>query len=262
MTANLHRRLGLYRFDAELDAGLHWYFLLPRCSSNTIFAMLIDMNKIYPAKFGEKTVRFVLPKDSIDVFVCQQDILAILKDSCTPDIFPVFDPIFNQAIADFADEKDRRAAILELKTIGRVVHAHAMSNILDVLGDLHATKNQGLRESSFRFNTVFRWYRKAFVLASNDFGLSLMDTMTSVKSRLDRVNPPHIVNVSHEDNMWIAECDTFGLVTEAATYDQLTERVWELVPVMIEANGLEIDAESIRLSFQHIETASRQYKVH
>ena len=196
--------------------------------------MLIDMNKIYPAKFGEKTVRFVLPKDSIDVFVCQQDILAILKDSCTPDIFPVFDPIFNQAIADFADEKDRRAAILELKTIGRVVHAHAMSNILDVLGDL----------------------------ASNDFGLSLMDTMTSVKSRLDRVNPPHIVNVSHEDNMWIAECDTFGLVTEAATYDQLTERVWELVPDMIEANGLEIDAESIRLSFQHIETASRQYKVH
>lgn len=220
------------------------------------------MNTIYYAKFGNQTVRFVLPKGCRDVFVSQTDIASILKSSCTFDVLPVFDGMFEKAIHDFTDEHDRRAAILEVETIGRVINALAMGQIINVLGDMHDIAQRGLRESSFRFSTIFHWYITAYGLANDHFGLSIMDTITSAKARLDRVNPPHIVNVSHEDNMWIAECDTFGLVTEAPTYDQLTERVWELVPDMIEANDLEIEMESVRLSFQHIETASQQYKVH
>ena len=170
--------------------------------------------------------------------------------------------MFEKAIYDFTDEHDRRAAILEVETIGRVIHALAIGQIINVLGDMHDIAQRGLRESSFRFNTIFHWYITAYRLANDDFGLSIMDTMLSVKNRLDRVNPPYIVNVTHEDNMWIAECDEFGLVTEASSYGQLTERVWELVSDMIEANNLKIDEESIRLSFQHVETTSHQYKVH
>ncbi|WP_256125185.1 DUF1902 domain-containing protein [Photorhabdus luminescens] len=42
-----------------------------------------------------------------------------------------------------------------------------------------------------------------------------------------------VVKVTHDD-MWIAECDELGLVTEAKTYDELTERVWEIVPELYE----------------------------
>lgn len=47
------------------------------------------------------------------------------------------------------------------------------------------------------------------------------------------------VNVchDHDDNVWVAECDALGLVTEAPTYEELTERVWQIAPELYEMNG-------------------------
>ncbi|MBC8946776.1 MULTISPECIES: DUF1902 domain-containing protein [Xenorhabdus] len=57
-----------------------------------------------------------------------------------------------------------------------------------------------------------------------------------------------VVNVIHDD-MWIAECDELGLVTEAKTYDELIEKVWEIAPELYEINGLGDQSEVIRLKF-------------
>lgn len=57
-----------------------------------------------------------------------------------------------------------------------------------------------------------------------------------------------VVNVIHDD-MWIAECDELGLVTEAKTYDELTEKVWEIAPELYEINGMGDQSEVIRLKF-------------
>ncbi|MCW7764329.1 DUF1902 domain-containing protein [Photorhabdus luminescens] len=56
-----------------------------------------------------------------------------------------------------------------------------------------------------------------------------------------------VVNVIHDD-MWIAECDELGLVTEAKTYDELTERVWEIAPELYEMN-LDGNPDGMKISF-------------
>lgn len=65
------------------------------------------------------------------------------------------------------------------------------------------------------------------------------------------------VNVSHdsESGMWVAVCDEIGLATESETYEGLTERVWEIAPEIAIENGFEIDTETLRISFQQIQTA-------
>ncbi|WP_340621042.1 DUF1902 domain-containing protein [Xenorhabdus siamensis] len=57
-----------------------------------------------------------------------------------------------------------------------------------------------------------------------------------------------VVNVIHDD-MWIAECDELGLVTEAKNYDELIDKVWEIAPELYEINGLGDQSEVIRLKF-------------
>lgn len=62
---------------------------------------------------------------------------------------------------------------------------------------------------------------------------------------------PFNVNVchDHQENVWVAECDALGLVTEAATYEELTERVWEVAPELYEMNGFGGNPSRISLSF-------------
>lgn len=38
------------------------------------------------------------------------------------------------------------------------------------------------------------------------------------------------VSVTHEDRMWVGICDDLGLVTEARSFDRLTQRVSEIAP--------------------------------
>ena len=62
---------------------------------------------------------------------------------------------------------------------------------------------------------------------------------------------PFDVNVCHDQevNMWVAECDALGLVTEARTYEELTERVWEIAPELYELNCRGGNPARISLSF-------------
>lgn len=53
----------------------------------------------------------------------------------------------------------------------------------------------------------------------------------------------------HDENVWVAECDALGLVTEARTYEELTERVWQIAPELYEINGFGGNIARIRLSF-------------
>lgn len=65
----------------------------------------------------------------------------------------------------------------------------------------------------------------------------------------------YMVEVTHGDGMFTAECDALHLVTEASTFEALTARVWELVPDMIEANGLDVDVDSMRIHFNFEQSA-------
>jgi len=64
-------------------------------------------------------------------------------------------------------------------------------------------------------------------------------------------NPAFIVNVSVCDGIWTAECDALGLVTEADSYDALTDRAWEIAPELAELNAVGVEPENIRLLFCH-----------
>ncbi|GKW21883.1 hypothetical protein PEC302107_36120 [Pectobacterium araliae] len=62
----------------------------------------------------------------------------------------------------------------------------------------------------------------------------------------------YTVNVIHDENVWVGVCDDLGLVTEAETYEALTERVWEIAPELCELNGLcREKSDRIRLAFTH-----------
>ncbi|WP_151732241.1 DUF1902 domain-containing protein [Acinetobacter ursingii] len=216
------------------------------------------MHKIHNSKFGDKTVRFVLPSQCGDVFVAKNDISEILVEACTYEFRPTFAKFFDNILSDHLDSFDRRGAVIELDRIGPVVHHHAIGNILQVLGDVHSDAiTQRFAENSYRFRTIFKWYIEASIQANNDLDVSLHDLINSVKRRLDHYNPPFIVNVTHIDGIWVGENDDLGLVTEAKSYDELTERVWEIAPELADLNDLDIDIEDMRITFQHMEQPPR-----
>lgn len=69
-----------------------------------------------------------------------------------------------------------------------------------------------------------------------------------------------VVTITRGDGMYTAECDELHLVTEADTFEALTERVWDLAPDMIEANGLDLDIAHLRLNFQFAQSANEHVR--
>jgi hypothetical protein len=63
---------------------------------------------------------------------------------------------------------------------------------------------------------------------------------------------PLIVSVTHEDGYYTAVCDALHLVTEARTLDELNDRIWALVPELVELNGLPMKTDSLHL---HLDVA-------
>ncbi|MDP9803223.1 DUF1902 domain-containing protein [Acinetobacter calcoaceticus] len=59
----------------------------------------------------------------------------------------------------------------------------------------------------------------------------------------------------NEENVWVAECDALGIVTEAKSFEGLTKQVQELVPDMIEANQIQLGGKKPFLNFSHLEEA-------
>lgn len=73
------------------------------------------------------------------------------------------------------------------------------------------------------------------------------------------MNTPFIIEVTHEvtdtENLWIAECDQLGLVTEADSYEQLTKNCWQLLPDLLELNKIGTTVDKAQLRFEHLEYA-------
>lgn len=203
---------------------------------------------IYIMNFGDKSVRFIMKNQ--ELYVSRTDLTSIIKDCSTDKIKLMIEHMIDKWFTMCCDMHDRKTAVIGESYIGQVMHFHAASNLLDVLSDFSDVASDDLRETGFRIRTLFKWYINATSSANDYFGISLMDRMTSVKNRLNRLSPPFIVNVFHQD-MWIAECDDLGIATEASSYDELTEKVWEIAPELYEMNGFEGDPECIRLSFVH-----------
>ena len=53
-----------------------------------------------------------------------------------------------------------------------------------------------------------------------------------------------------EVHYFVAECDELHLVTEAPTFEGLTERVWEIAPDLLELNGIPVAPQNLRLRFE------------
>lgn len=65
--------------------------------------------------------------------------------------------------------------------------------------------------------------------------------------------PTFVVDVIHEDGVWIASCDDLGLTTEAKTYEELIERVALIAPEMCVENNL-CSSDVMRIEFVHEQT--------
>jgi hypothetical protein len=63
---------------------------------------------------------------------------------------------------------------------------------------------------------------------------------------------PFIVRVTFdaEVHYFVAECDDLVFVTEAPTFEELTERVWAIAPEMAQENGHHIAPHNLRLRFE------------
>lgn len=48
-----------------------------------------------------------------------------------------------------------------------------------------------------------------------------------------------VIDVSVCDGVWTAECDTLGLVTEAASYDELIKRAGAIAPELADLNNVD-----------------------
>jgi len=57
------------------------------------------------------------------------------------------------------------------------------------------------------------------------------------------------VTFDAECHMFVGICDELSLSTEAASFEALTDRVWELAPDMAQENGLSIAPQNLRLRF-------------
>lgn len=213
------------------------------------------MSNVYKVSFGEFPVRFV--RVGSEVYVSRNDLYAALVDCFVLHAKDMTVEMLDGGLSLLGDSQDKRAVVLGQSEIGPAIHFHAVGNLLDSLSSLTDVDSDALRESSFRTHAVFKWYVATMPAVDSFFGRTFSDTLDSVRTRLDRLLPALIVNVTHGEGMFTAECDALHLVTEAATFEELTAKVWELAPEMIEANDLDIPEDSLRLQFEYAESFSQ-----
>lgn len=205
------------------------------------------MSRIFTANFDGVDVRFVNIGD--DVFVSQGDFVQAVRKCMTDDMKHLADMIVSGGVKIMGDGLDSRSAILGDSAIGPAVHFHALGNFITSFVELSDSGNSSLRESCYRMNSLVQWYSLALSEADEYFGRDVADLIGSVKRRLDRLSPAYTVNVFHDHDVWVANCDELGLVTEAADYESLTERVWEIAEDLLLENGDDTPFDCLRLSF-------------
>ena len=58
----------------------------------------------------------------------------------------------------------------------------------------------------------------------------------------------YVVEVVHDEDMWVGSCDALHCCTEAPTYEELMARFWEVAPDIASENGIPFDA-NVRIDF-------------
>ncbi|WP_208607798.1 DUF1902 domain-containing protein [Rodentibacter myodis] len=146
-----------------------------------------------------------------------------------------------------------------------MIHFHAVGNLVTSYSELTDVESDVLRNAAYQVRTFSHWYIKALSKAGEYFGRTIEDLFMSVKNRLDRINPPYLVEVMYdvEDNVpsWIGTCDKLRLVTEGRTYEELQERVWEIAPEMHELQGYGKESDNIRISFIQTESHTEHQRL-
>lgn len=215
------------------------------------------MKSIFTAQFGQFPLRFILKNN--ELFVSKSDLTAIFYD-----FFPVshqtfVDEIINKGISDvIGDKGDITSGIIGDSEIGAVIHFHAVGNLVTHYSELTDCDRDILRNSAFQVRTFSHWYIEALSQADKYFGRTLEDLLMSVKNRLDRINPPYVVEVicdtENNETWWVGTCDKLRLATEGQTYEELQQRVWEIAPEMHELQGYGKESDNIRISFIQTES--------
>ncbi|WP_247602596.1 DUF1902 domain-containing protein [Providencia rettgeri] len=201
---------------------------------------------VYSSKFGDVEIRYVALNS--ELYVSRSDLIEAVRACCTDYVKPVAGMLVDKYMDMFTDSYDSKCAKLSESSIGPVIHFHAAGNLLDTMSDFNYTEDDELIESGRRIRSLFLWLADSSYNASSYFGMTIYDTLGSVSNRLDRYSPPFVVRVIH-DGVWIGECDDLGLVTEANSYDELTDRVWEIAPELYAENGLGDSTDGIRIKF-------------
>lgn len=204
---------------------------------------------IYTANFGiDFPVRFVVRNGVLHV--CKSDFIDTAR-SCFAEGADAFaGQLLDDALRFLGESQDHTSALIGVDEIGAVVHWHLAGNLLVSLSELRNEENIAMRETAYRIHTLMLWLTGASSEASDFFGIGLERMLQGVKSRLDRINPAIVVHVSLHDEWFVAECDALHLVTEAKSFEALTESAWELVPDLIELNNLPFDPSNMRLCFE------------
>jgi hypothetical protein len=208
----------------------------------------------FQASFGDIPVRFVLI-DGI-AHISKDDLYSILFECHTKAGREIFASMFEAGLSFMGDSKDRQTAIIGESEIGQAVHFHAAGNLIVSISELTHVDSEELRESSFRVNALLRWYVSTLPAVHKHFKVEVAQMLKTVANRLDRIDPPYVVEVVFEDGIYTAQCAEIGLVTEEKTYEALTERVWEIAPELVECNLPGVDPENIRIKFEQIQSAS------
>lgn len=93
--------------------------------------------------------------------------------------------------------------------------------------------------------------------------LFLVVKMTrTIRARtMDKASPMNLVLdvevlFDEEAKVWVADCETLCIVTEANTYESVTQQVRDLVPEMIKENNIDLGSQKIYLNFQHLDESA------
>lgn len=212
---------------------------------------------VFTSNFGTLPLRFTLKGG--ELFVSKSDLTKIFYEFYPSDYRYIVEELMNKGITQIiGDKSDVVSVVIGESKIGAAIHFHAVGNLLHAYSELIDVDHEILRNSAFQISAFTTWYTGTLLKANNYFGITIEDTLMSVKKRLDRINPPYVVEVMYdvEDNIpaWIGTCDKLHLVTEGRTYEELQQRVWEIAPEMHELQGYGSESDNIRLAFIQTES--------
>lgn len=222
------------------------------------------MKSIFTAHFGQYPLRFILINN--ELHVSKSDLITIFYDFFPKSHQHIVNDIINKGIANIiGDKHDIKSGIIGRTEVGAVIHFHAVGNLLISYSELIDVNHEILRNAAFQVRTFTHWYITTLSQADKYFGITIEDLFMSVKKRLDRINPPYLVEVMYdvEDNIpsWIGTCDKLRLVTEGRTYEELQERIWEIAPEMHELQGYGKESDNIRISFIQTESHTEHQRM-